>query len=198
MFDIKSIKKEFQKYGGILKTSELNDIGLSSRQIKRLLDDEIITKVKYGFYEMSDCFIKDEVIISRLFPHAVIFLESALLYYDYTDRIPSTWQIAVDKDSSKSQYNIQYPQITPFYIENKYMNIGISIFTVDGIDVRIYDRDRTICDVIRYENKLEKEVFNKAIQNYLKDNKKNIRNLLEYADVLMIKSKVKTYIGVWL
>ncbi len=64
--------------------------------------------------------------------------------------------------------------------------------------VKIYDRDRTICDVLRYENKLEKEVFNKALQYYMKDNKKNIRKLFEYADILKVKGKVHTYIGVWL
>lgn len=198
MLDLTIIKKEFQKYGGILKTSELNKFGLSSRQIKKLLDSGVITKVKLGYYELSNNLTSDEVLIARIFPNAVIYLESALMHYGYTDRIPSAIQVAVDKDSAKSKYNVEYPLINPFYIETKFMNVGVSIITVEGINVKIYDRDRTICDVLRYENKLEKEVFNNAIQNYLKDNKKNIRNLLAYADILGLKGKVKTYIGVWL
>lgn len=198
MIDLSIVKKEFERYGGILKTSELKDLGLSSRQIKRFLDDGVISKVKHGYYELSDYFTREEVVIARLFPLAVIYLESALLHYGYTDRIPSAWQIAVNKDVEKSQFKIKYPKIEPFYIEAKFMDIGLDSYRVEGIAVKIYDRDRTICDVLRYENKLEKEVFNKAVQYYLKDNKKNIRKLFEYANIFKIKGKVQTYIGLWL
>ena len=69
---------------------------------------------------------------------------------------------------------------------------------MEGVTIKIFDRDRAICDVLRYEKKLEKEVFNNAIQRYLKDRNKNIRKLFEYAEILKIKKKVQTYIGVWL
>lgn len=52
----------------------------------------------------------------------------------------------------------------------------------------IFDRDRTICDVIRYELKMVKEVFNYAIKAYVKDSKKNIRYLLNYSEIMRIKS----------
>ncbi len=87
--------KEFDKHGGILKTSELNDIGFSSRQIKKLIEDNVVSRIKYGYYELLDATFPEEATIARLFPQAVIFLESALLEYEYTDRISSAWQIAV-------------------------------------------------------------------------------------------------------
>ncbi|QVK16903.1 type IV toxin-antitoxin system AbiEi family antitoxin domain-containing protein [Mycoplasmatota bacterium] len=198
MFDFENVKSEFIKNGGILKTSELNLLGLTSRQIKRLVEDGNIIKIKYGFYELSDYFTQDEVIIARLFPDSVIFLESALMHYDYTDRIPSSWQIAVDKDSEKSKYKIDYPSIEPFYIEKGYMNIGLTNYQLDGIKINIFNRDRTICDVLKYEKKLDKEIFNQAIKSYLKDDKKNLTLLYKYSKLLNIKGKVKTFIGVWL
>lgn len=190
--------EEFKKHGGILKTSELNAIGLSSRQIKKLLDDNVITKIKRGYYELSDNVYPEEVIIARLFPRAVIFLESALMYYEYTDRIPSAWQIAVDRDSEKSQYKIDYPLIEPFYLEPKFLKIGLDTIIVEGVMIKIFDRDRTICDVLRYEKKLEREIFSNAIKRYIKDPKKNVRNLFRYAEIFNIKNKVQIYIGVWL
>ncbi|NLU36910.1 MAG: hypothetical protein GXX01_07815 [Clostridiales bacterium] len=198
MVIISMVEMEFIKRGGVLKTAELKDLGLSSRQIKRLLDDGIITKIKRGFYELKDYIVRDEVIIARLFPQAVIFLESALFYYGYTDRIPSAWQIAVNKYSEATKYNIEYPLIEPFYLEPKFINIGVSTIKIDGVRVRIYDRERTLCDVLRYEKKLEKEVFNNAINRYIEDPKKNIRKLFEYAELFNIKNKVQTYIGMWL
>ena len=141
---------------------------------------------------------RDEVIIARLFPQAVIFLESALFHYSYTDRIPLAWQIAVDKYSKTTQYNIDYPLIEPYYLDPKFLDIGVDIIEVDGVKVRIYNRDRTICDVLRYEKKLEKEAFNNAIGRYIEDPRKNIRKLFEYAEAFNIKNKVQTYIGMWL
>lgn len=198
MVDYEIIKNEFIKNGGVLKTFELNQLRLTSRQIKKLLEDGKISKIKYGFYELSDYFIQDEVIIARLFPNAVLFLESALLHYGYSDRVPSSWQIAVDKHSEKSKYKIDYPSIEPFYIESKFMSIGLEHYLVDGIKINIFDRERTICNVLKYENKLDKEVFNKAIKNYLQDNNKNLKQLIKYSNLLKINGKVNTYIGVWL
>jgi len=99
----------------------------------------------------------EEVIIARLFPEAVIFLESALLHYGYTDRIPSAWQIAVDKNSKKTKYDIDYPLIEPYYLEPNFVEAGIDTIRVENVEVRIYDRDRTICDVLRYEKNLRKK-----------------------------------------
>ncbi len=197
MILIDKIKNEFIKYGGVLKTTELAALGLSSRQIKKLLGEGIISKIKYGFYELSDGVPKDEVIIARLFPDAVIFLESALMYYGYTDRIPLAWQIAVDKYSNKTKYNINYPLIEPFYLEPKLLGIGINTIHIGKVAIKIYDKERTMCDVLRYENKLEREVFSNSIQHYIKDSNKNMRRLYEYAKIFNINNKVQTYIGVW-
>ncbi|MCD8500738.1 MAG: type IV toxin-antitoxin system AbiEi family antitoxin domain-containing protein [Bacillaceae bacterium] len=198
MENFPTVKKEFEKCGGILKTSELNQCGLTSRQINTLLSEGLISKIKHGYYELSGYIVSEEVVIARLFPEAVIFLESALMHYNYTDRIPQTWQIAVDKNTSKSKFNIDYPFIQPFYIKSEFLKIGVDYIDVDNVRVKIYDRDRTICDVLRYEKKLEKEVFSNAVQRYVKDNHKNIRKLNEYGKVMKIEKKIQTYIGVWL
>lgn len=157
MIEKQKIIQEFEKHGGILKTSELNELGLSSRQIKKLLQEGEISKIKYGYYELADEVNSEEAMIARLFPKAVIFLESALLHYNYTDRIPTAWQIAVDRDSEKSQYNIDYPLVEPFYQESKYLSIGVTTFEVNGVEVRIFDRDRTMCDIMRYEKNSKKK-----------------------------------------
>ena len=198
MIEKQKIVLGFDKHGGVLKTAVLNELGLSSRQIKKLLQEGEISKIKYGYYELADEVNSEEAMIARLFPKAVIFLESALLYYNYTDRIPTAWQIAVDRDSEKSQYDIDYPLVEPFYQESKYLSIGVTTFVVNGVEVRIFDRDRTMCDIMRYEKKLEKEVFTNAVMRYNKDPQRNIRRLFEYAEMFNITKKVHSQIGKWI
>jgi len=69
-------------------------------------------------------------------------------------------------------------------VESELVKLGETEGEIDFYKVRIYDRDRTICDVLRNMNKMDKEIFNKAVQGYVKDPKKNIPNLMEYAKVL--------------
>ncbi len=45
---------------------------------------------------------------------------------------------------------------------------------------------------------MDKEIFNKAVQGYVKDQKKNIPNLMQYAKTLRVQKRVKDLIGVWL
>lgn len=198
MIAIDDLKTIFRKNGGIMKTSELKVTGLDSRKISMLLQENILEKIKTGVYSIAGETIPDEIMITKIFPTAVIYLESALLHYGYTDRIPVSWQIAVDKNISKPQFNISYPPVTPFYLGSKYINIGISDFDMNGVKIRIYDKERTICDVLRYSNKLDREVFSNAIQKYVRDKEINIRRLTEYAKNLRVTQKVKTYIGVWI
>ena len=61
-----------------------------------------------------------------------------------------------------------------------------------------YDKDRVICDCLRYRNKMDKEIFNKAIQHYINDPEKRIPKLLEYAEPLRVKKIARDLIGVWL
>lgn len=198
MIGKRKLIEEFGKHGGVLKTAELKALGLSSRHIKKLVEEGELTKIKQGYYELADEVNPEEIIIARLFPDAIIFLGSALLHYNYTDRIPTAWQIAVDRNSEKSQYDIAYPLLQPFYQEPKFLSIGVATFEVQGVEVKIFDRDRTICDLLRYEKKLEREVFSNTIMRYIKDPKKNVRHLVEYAEALNITKKMQSQIGKWL
>jgi predicted transcriptional regulator of viral defense system len=193
-----NLKAEFNKCGGLMRTSELRKLGFHSRKIIGLLEKGILSKLKTGVYEMGSEVVPDEVMLMKLFPTAVIYLESALLHYGYTDRIPATWQIAVDKNISKSQFRIAYPPVTPFYLDRRYIDIGKIEYEMNGTMIRIYDKERTICDTLRYANKLDREIFNTAIQRYVKDKEKRIPKLMEYAKILRVTKKVKNYIGVWL
>ena len=83
-------------------------------------------------------------------------------------------------------------------MEPALLPLGETTGEIDNTKVRIYDRDRTICDVLRNMNKMDREVFNKAIQGYVKDTKKNIPNLMRYAKELRVQKRARELIGVWL
>jgi len=193
------IKKLFERHGYVMRTAELRAAKVYYEDIKRLMSDGLIEKIKQGYYHLVDENNDSEVnIINRLFPDAVLCMNTALFYYGYSDRTPNEWHLAVNKDISKYRVKIDYPFIKTYFLEPEILSLGVAEGVIDNNIVRIYDKDRTICDCLRYMGKMDKEIFNKAVQGYVQDPKKNIPNLMRYAKPLRVQKKVKDLIGVWL
>lgn len=197
--DIQTAKKIFDAHNGIMKSKEIIENKIYNRFLKKLIDEGYVEKIKFGYYQWQDERAYSEAtVIARLFPDAVISMESALQYYGYTDRTPSAWCLAVDKHSTKSRFNIDYPSVKPHYIPKEQMTLGVEMVNIEDTELKIFNRERVICDCLRQENKMDVEVFNKAIQAYIKEPKKNVPRLMEYAKILRTENKVLKMIGVWL
>ena len=197
--EIEQLRMRFKLNNYVMTTAELLEAKLYYADIKQLLDEGFIERVRRGYYHwVEDDGESEIVIINRLFPDAVLCMETALFYYQYSDRNPSEWSFAIDKNVSKLRTNIDYPFIKAYRMERQLLTLGETNGEIAHHTVRIYDRDRTICDVLRNMNKMDKEIFNKAIQGYVADTKKSIPNLMKYARVLRIQKKVSEWIGVWL
>ncbi len=199
MHDVQYYKSIFDKYGGMMRTTQLAEEKIFYPQREKLIADGYVEKIRRGYYQWinPDDFSEVGTVI-RLFPDAILCMDTALRYYGYSDRTPGNWHLAVSKDSGKSRFKIDYPFVKPYYVEPAVLELGLTTGTMDGHAIRIYDKDRLICDCLRYRNKMDKEIFNKAIQKYIADPEKSIPKLMEYAGPLRVKKLAKDLIGVWL
>lgn len=199
MNDISYYKEIFDRYDGMMRAKQLEKEHVFYVVRQQLIENGHIEKVRHGYYQWIDYEDFSEVrTVTRLFPDAIFCMDTALRHYGYSDRTPNNWHLAVSKDSGKSRFHIDYPFVKPYYIEPSLLEMGLITSEIDGHTVRIYDKDRVICDCLRYRNKMDKEIFNKAIQTYICDSGKSIPKLLEYAKPLRVKKIVKDLIGVWL
>ena len=199
MHDVQYYKSIFDKYGGMMRTTQLAEEKIFYPQREKLIADGYVEKIRRGYYQWinPDDFSEVGTVI-RLFPDATLCMDTALRYYGYSDRTPGDWHLAVSKDSGKSRFKIDYPFVKPHYVEPAVLELGLTTGTMDGHAIRIYDKERLICDCLRYRNKMDKEIFNKAIQKYIADPEKSIPKLMEYAGPLRVKKLAKDLIGVWL
>ena len=199
MHDEAYYKEIFGRYNGIMKTSELEREKVYYRQRERLIQDGYIEKIRCGYYQWIESGEFSEALtITRMYPDAVLCMDTALFYYGYSDRTPAYWHLSVCKDSGKCRFKIDYPFVKPYYYEPSVYVTGVTQGEIDGYEVRIYDKDRVICDCIRYRGKMDREIFNKAVQHYVDDPEKNIAHLLAYAKALRVSKPVRDLIGVWL
>ena len=118
MCDTQHYKEIFDRYGGMMRTTQLAEEKVFYLQRQKLIEEGYIEKVRRGYYQWIDHedFSETGTVI-RLFPDAILCMDTALRYYGYSDRTPGDWHLAVSKDSGKSRFNIDYPFVKPYYIE---------------------------------------------------------------------------------
>lgn len=199
MHDIQDVKEIFAQHGGIMRRTELSQEKIYYHEISKLINEGLIEKVRTGYYQWIDMDNLSEVItVNRLFPDGILCMDTALRHYGYSDRTPAEWHIAVSKYSNRTRFKIDYPFVKPYYVAPDVFEIGLCEQEIDDNKVRMYDKERVICDCLRYRNKMDKEIFNKAIQGYVGDTSKSIPKLMEYSVPLRCQKLVKDLIGVWL
>ncbi|MDR0723907.1 MAG: type IV toxin-antitoxin system AbiEi family antitoxin domain-containing protein [Endomicrobium sp.] len=185
-----------KKHSGIITTSDFEKANINRYQKEKWIESGELEKVKYGVYALPNT--DETIIIFYLFYGNIICAETALFYYNYSDRVPPAWDIAVVRGTSKTKFNVDYPHVNAHYISKEHLTYGLDKIKIHGVEFTIFDRDRLIVELIKNENNTDKETFNKAIQKYLNDEKKNIQNLLEYARKRNNIKKVRDRLGIWL
>ena len=184
--------------GGIARKEQLANLGIDYRRILDMVESKDIIRIKNGYYTYGIDRFSEEALVAKLFPDGVLCMESALYAYGYISRKPFGFHIAVDKNTSKSRFKLDYPKVIPYYAEPEVLTIGATTILYEENEFQIYDKDRLICDCLKYESKMDRKDFKEAIQSYIKDEDKDISALMEYARERKVLKKVQSLIGVWL
>ena len=181
-------KNIIENSNGIAKTAELISAGLSKSDISSLYNDGYITRVRHGYYSLTEANDpQEEQLIQTLLPEAIICVESALFHYGYSDFVPRIWTLAVPRTMTKTKINMDAIPYKPYYIQNKLLELGKTYAEFNSVKLPVYDRERTICDCFKYRTKLDNEIFNKAVNAYVADDRKNIS---KYAKEMKVYKKV--------
>ncbi|MEG1435537.1 MAG: hypothetical protein RSD45_08270 [Gordonibacter sp.] len=187
------------RYTPLFESGELRHAGFRPENIAALVEEGVIERVKHGYYRLSYAAdLEEEQLIALLYPDGVICRYSALCHFGYSDWTPSAWDIAVDRNTSKARFNIEYPPINPFYMTKEHLAYGVMQDDFNGIMLNVFDRDRLICEVIRSERKIDAEIFRKAVQAYVNDERHSISRLIEYASKRGMSKRVEERVGIWL
>lgn len=195
---LSEIKKKMDENGGIIKTSQITELGVDYRRILSWVKDGTLERVKSGYYSFGFKERSEEDLILGLFPDGVLCLDSALYYHHYIDQKPYQWHIAIDKNTSKSRFKMDYPVIQPYYTEPEVLKLGVTEIPFAGGAMKIYNKQRMICDCLKFEEKLDRDIFKRALLSYIADNSKDIAELLTIARERKVLQKVQSTLGVWL
>jgi predicted transcriptional regulator of viral defense system len=176
----------FQKHNGYLRSKELSKNGHTFKLLKELVEEGKVEKIKPGLYRHLDYVTNDELFeVSKMYPKAVICLFSAWYYYELTTHIPTEYHLAIPNKMKLKPS--EYPPVQFYYWDIHYFEIEI----VQDNGINIYSLEKSVCDAVRFKNKIGADIFSEVVKNYVKRKDKNISKLIQVAKQLKVEKQVR-------
>jgi hypothetical protein len=182
--------------GGYARMKELRAAGFQTRDISALVENGRIERVKPGLYRLAGYGESGErtglAEVCRAVPNGVICLISALDYYGLTTFNPSEVYVAIPHGGKLPR--MFFPPVKTFFFRDRFYSPAIEqVLTPSGM-IRIYGREKSICDMFRYRHKLGEDLSMEALKNYLRLKNASVARLLEYAAVCQTRTVMLPYL----
>ena len=180
-----------------ITTTELKDMGYSYYKIGKLEKNGLLRRVNRSTYEnLSYKGDENDFFSAEAFvPNGVICLMSAARYYELTNFLPDTVDVAIER-KKKVVTLPDWPEIKIFYFDPVRMDLGVTEVREGDNVFHIFDIEKTVVDIIYYRNKIGIEETSEVLKNYLKRRDRQIDRLYAYAKRLRCEKTVRTYLEV--
>ena len=193
---MKSIEKIID-HTGIILTKDAIALGVSKHELYNYLRDNNYSQVSYGVYALPETFEDKSYLLYLRCPQGVLSHDEALYYYGFIDREPMQPSITIYTGYGTAR--LVADGIKVFTVKKELLEIGKDwIKTAFGHSVPMYDRERTICDLVRSRNHFEIQDFQTALKTYVRTKDKDLNKLMEYAKMFHVEKILREYMGVLL
>ena len=188
-----TIIDELQKSGGFIKASEVKTRG-EYEQLRRAAEEGTLLRLRNGVYVETSALANNMVDVERIVPGGVLCLYSAFAHYGLSTQVPSSFCIAIE---AKRKLRLpDYPIIDLYYWKKENLGFGITQKVLSGYVVRITDLERTVCDAVKYRNKIGLDLCAEIIRSYLARNNRNLSRLMDYARRLRVANVLNNYLEI--
>ena len=181
--------KKIADNGGFIKSSSLKQI--ERKALRSAAEESNVIKLKNGLYALTDKACNLQYDIDKVIPGGILCMWTAWDYYGLTDAYPPAVCVAVD---NHRQVNIvKEPFIKLYYRSGIALTLGVTELEENGKKFRIYDREKCICDAVKYRNKIGLDTTAGILRTYLQDNtiKPDFKKLFDYARQLKVEKYLK-------
>ena len=197
MTNKEKIIKIAKENNGYITTKQVRNANISTVILTRLVNKKQLERISRGLYITTDTFYDDYYKYQLKSKNCVFSHATALYFYDLSDRTPIYFDMTVPYGYNGSLSKDK--NITLHYVKKELLELGLTTITSPfGMPLKIYDIERTICDIIKSRNHMDKEIFAVALQRYAKSNNKDLLKLMKYAKKLKIDKLVIQYMEVLL
>lgn len=181
---------------GIISTQEVFEENITRNTLNKFIKNGELTRFGRGLYTINSAWEDDFFSLQKKYRKGIYSHDTALYLLGYSDRTPSIYTMTFPKgynSPSIKQENIKVVRVIP---DNYDLGI-IEIQSPSNNTIRIYNLERTLCDILRGKGS-DIQIINAAMKKYAISKEKNINLLMQYAEQLKVKDKILRYMEVLL
>lgn len=187
----------FKERPHFAKAKEFLRFGFTHHDLLNLLAKQELVRVKRGLYQWnSGEYYSDWAETIQIVPKGIFGMFTSASFYGLTTLIPSEHHVVIPKHNKVKLP--KYPPIQLYYWTETSYNLGVQEVEVEGCKVRMFDKEKTVCDMIRLRHKVGFETMKEVLKNYLRLPDRNITKLQEYSHFLHIKGVLVNYLEILL
>jgi predicted transcriptional regulator of viral defense system len=192
-----SILEAIKKNNNVITTAQVVELGFSRYLLSKYEKDGLLERERQGVYVLPDS-VHDDMYTLMLRSRKIIFSHDTSLFLNgLSERTPFIHSVTIPNDTRVSK--VIQEECTCYYIKPELHQIGMTMRkTTLGNEVRCYNAERTICDLLRSRNRLNEEMVISAIKNYAISSDKDLNLLAVYASKFGVDKELKRYMEVLL
>lgn len=192
---LEKIEELIKQQNGTILSADLDKYGIPRKYLQRLIFEGKLERCERGVYVAVDA-IEDEMFaMQKKYSKLIYSHETALFMHYLSDRTPFEYSATVPS-GYKVVSNLT-DRCKIYYIKKELHELGvISLKSSFGNQIRVYNVERTICDIIKSRSRVDIQILNEALRRYAKIKSSDYSLLLDYAKKLNIETVLKNYLEV--
>lgn len=189
MNDLNKLMELVLNNDGHITTKQVVDNNINKMALKRLCDRNQLERISTGYYCLPNTFSDDYYKVLSKSKSAIFSYSTALYLHGLSDRTPIYFDITVPRGYGGNLQGIS--NIYLHYVDKDILNLGMQEMKSPlGMNIKCYDVERTICDLIKDKNNMDKEIYSKALKEYARRKDKDLLKLAKYAKKLNIEKEL--------
>lgn len=182
---------------GVLKISDAERLKISKVYLFDFIAKNNFEKVSKGIYVHPYVWTDDMYLMQLRYKQVIFSHETALYLLDMSEREPINYTVTV-----KAHYNtksLREQSVKVYTVKKELYTMGLmEVKTPMGNNVRCYNEERTLCDMVRSRKNVDIQETTLALKKYARQKDKNIPQLIRYAKELKIEKNIRQYLEVLL
>lgn len=191
------LQKMLQDNHGVLRTADVIAAGISKEYFYQFAKASGMEKIAHGIYTSAESWPDEMYLLQLQFSKAIFSYETALYLHDLSEMEPMPLSVTVAAGYNPA--GLVKRGIKVYKVKPEWYELGIcQKESPGGHLLRLYDMERTICDIIRRRSETEVSVFKYALNEYSKRKDKNLNRLGTYAQAMRMEKQIRNYMEVLL
>lgn len=177
---------------GTVTAKMISEKGLSLGSLKYLEDKRVLKKVDRGVYVYVSSEEDGLFTLQSRFKRGIYTGETALFLMGVIDWLPDIYAMSFPR--SYNLTNAKADGICCIQCKKEWQEIGMTTaMTPQGHAVKVYNRERALCDLLRGRNKAPVEIAMECFKRYMDGEKRDVALLMEYVEIFGLEKAIKPY-----